>query len=111
MLHYATDLKDLKEAFKMKVVVNDKPILLIYFEEKVYDISDKCPHLGTSLDKGVVDGNTVKCKAHGTKIDVTTGEILEKPLILFIRVPSKNAKTYPVEIKNQKVFIKFPDQI
>jgi 3-phenylpropionate/trans-cinnamate dioxygenase ferredoxin component len=109
MLHYATDLKTLKEAFKMRIVVNEKPLLLVSFENQVYAIDDKCPHLGTSLDKGTLEGQHVTCKSHHAKIDVTTGDIVEKPKMLFIKVPIKKAKTYQVEIKNNKVFIHFPD--
>ena len=109
MLHYAMELKDLKEAFKMRVMVNQKPLLLIYFEDQVYALSDKCPHLGASLDKGVIDGNTVTCKAHGAKIDIKTGEIIEKAKVLLIKMPTKKAKTYPVEIKKDKIFIEFPN--
>lgn len=111
MLHFATELKDLKDVLKKKVVVNDKPILLVQFEGQIYAISDKCPHLGASLDKGTIDGPTVTCKAHHAKIDVTTGEIIDKAHILFLKMPTKKAKTYPVVIKNQKVFIEFPDQV
>jgi 3-phenylpropionate/trans-cinnamate dioxygenase ferredoxin component len=111
MLHYALELNDLKDVLKKRVVVNEKPLLLVYVENQVYAISDKCPHLGASLDKGTLDGHSVTCKAHHAKIDVKTGDIIDKAQILFIKMPTKQAKTYPVHIKNQKVFIEFPDQI
>lgn len=109
MLHYAMELKELKDVFKKRVMVNQKPLLLIYFENKVYAMSDKCPHLGTSLAKGVIEDDTVTCKAHHAKIDIKTGDIIEKAKILFLKMPTKKAKTYPVEIRNDKVFVEFPN--
>ena len=111
MLHYATELKTIKEQQKIKVIVNDKPILFVYVDEQVYAIANKCPHLGALLDKGTVDGHLVTCKAHGATFDVKTGDVIEKPRVLWIKVPCKQAKTYHVEVKNQKVYVEFPDQI
>jgi 3-phenylpropionate/trans-cinnamate dioxygenase ferredoxin component len=105
MLHFAIELKDLKESFKKRVVIHDKPLLLIYFENQVYAISDQCPHLGASLEKGSLDGRSITCKSHHAKIDFTTGEIMDKAQVLFIKMPTKQATTYPVQIKNQQVFI------
>ena len=105
MLFYATELKTLKEDGKMKVDVNQNKILLVFVEEHVYAISNKCPHLGVSLEKGTVEGATITCKAHHATFDLKTGDIIEKPRFLMIKMPSKKVKTYPVEIKNDKVFV------
>jgi 3-phenylpropionate/trans-cinnamate dioxygenase ferredoxin subunit len=109
MLHFAIELKALKESFKKRVVILDKPLLLIYFENQVYAISDKCPHLGASLEKGTLDGKTITCKSHHAKIDFTNGEIIDKAQVLFIKMPTKQATTFSVQIKNQKVYVDLPE--
>ena len=39
-----------------------------------YAIDDSCPHMGSSLGMGRLDGCIVTCRAHGLTVDVTTGQ-------------------------------------
>jgi nitrite reductase/ring-hydroxylating ferredoxin subunit len=41
--------------------------------EAVYAIDDSCPHAGSSLSGGRVQGTTVGCPAHGLKFDLVHG--------------------------------------
>ena len=94
--------------------INDTPHLFIYEShriliakkaDKIYAISDKCPHLGTSLCKGAIHDGVVTCKSHGTKINIENGQVLENAHIGFLKFPTKDAKTYPILIENNQVFV------
>ncbi|PKL01370.1 MAG: hypothetical protein CVV56_01855 [Tenericutes bacterium HGW-Tenericutes-1] len=80
-------------------------ILLALKDSKVYAIADKCPHLGTSLMKGTYDDGIVTCKSHGAKIDISTGDILEKAHLGFVKMPTKKAKMFEVTITDKKVYV------
>ncbi|HTT09837.1 MAG TPA: Rieske 2Fe-2S domain-containing protein [Burkholderiaceae bacterium] len=41
----------------------------------VYALDDSCPHAGSSLAAGVLDGPLVTCRAHGLRFDVRTGRM------------------------------------
>ena len=105
MLHYAIDLADLKKEFKKKVMIDGKPIMLLYLADKVYALHDKCTHMGASLSKGSIEGEAVKCRIHGAKFDVKTGEVVEKAHVGFIKMPTKKTVTFKTEIKEDKVFV------
>jgi len=80
-------------------------LLLALKGSKIYAIADKCPHLGTSLMKGSYDDGIVTCKSHGAKIDIVTGDILEKAHLGFVKMPTKKAKSYQVILEDNKVFV------
>ena len=101
-----TDLKTLKEAKKLKVTVGEKVLLLTLHEGNIYAMNDACPHLKASLYKGSFEEGVVTCPKHAAQIDVTTGEILEKAKILFIKMPVKKATTYETKVENDKVYVK-----
>lgn len=42
-------------------------------------ISDRCPHAGSPLASGALDGQVVTCPRHGSQFDVQTGERLRGP--------------------------------
>ncbi len=99
------DLATLKRRKKMKKTRGDTPVLLIHHEEKVYALSDRCPHRKASLYKGGFKDGIVKCPHHGAQIDIKTGEIVQKPKIAFFSVKTQAAKTYAVKIQDGKVFV------
>ena len=105
MLHYALEYNDLVKEFKKKVVVEGVPIMLALLADKVYAIQDKCTHLGGSLSKGTVENTEVKCRLHGAKFDLKTGNVLDKAHVGFIKMPTKKAQTYRTEIVDGKIFI------
>lgn len=98
----------LKQKGKMRVMVDQTPILLLFFMDKVYAISDKCPHLGISLEQGRYDAveGKVTCRGHGAKIDIRTGNIDEKAHLAIFKLPTKQAKTFEVKVENNQVYIR-----
>ena len=72
----AIDLTELPPGRSTTVTVDDRAIALFNVDGEVFATDDACPHAGSSLGWGVFEGKTVKCRAHGLRFDVTTGNIV-----------------------------------
>ena len=70
-----------------------------------FAIQQKCPHMGANLCKGTLVGGVVTCPKHSASFDVESGEALEGPFILFRRLRTKKALTYPVKLEGDSVLI------
>ena len=46
---------------------------------KIVAIENECPHLGTRLSDGQVNGRSIRCAAHGYRWDLKTGRSLQGP--------------------------------
>ena len=57
----------------ISVEIDGKRIALFNVDGQLYAIDDHCPHAGSSLGMGKLDGRIVTCRSHGMKIDVVTG--------------------------------------
>lgn len=108
MFELVGKLEELKNQFKLRVVVDQTPILLLYFMDIVYAIQDKCPHLGVSLEQGRYNPNSgnVTCRGHGATIDIRTGDITEKAHIAIFKLPTKKAKTFETKVENGLIYLK-----
>ena len=66
--------KRLTENKPQLLVVHGKRICLVKHDEQFYAVSDKCPHNGESLSKGVVNfAREVVCPWHGHQFNIKTG--------------------------------------
>lgn len=107
MFHYACDLSTLKEKKKMRVIINNRPILLVIHHELPYAVADKCPHQGFSLFTGKYENGIIGCKEHGLQIDVTTGNVTNplKAKALRMEEQDQSIKTYKTVVEDGKVMI------
>ncbi|MFL5236257.1 MAG: Rieske (2Fe-2S) protein [Rhizomicrobium sp.] len=85
-----------------KVVRKDgKQILLIFAGECVFAIANRCPHEGYPLSEGTLSpGCLLTCNWHNWKFDLRDGEAI---------VGSDPVRTYPVELRNEDIFIGLAD--
>jgi 3-phenylpropionate/trans-cinnamate dioxygenase ferredoxin subunit len=62
----------------------------------LFAIDDTCTHRGCSLGDGKLDGSTLQCACHGSRFDVTTGEV--------VRGPAEDpVRSYPVHVADGEV--------
>jgi len=91
---------------EMKIVrVGERNILLVNVAGTYYALNNRCPHLGGSLGKGVLEGSAVTCPLHGSRFDVTNGKVLHNARIAFINMKVNDAKTYPVKIEGADILV------
>jgi 3-phenylpropionate/trans-cinnamate dioxygenase ferredoxin subunit len=69
----AARLEDLPAGTGRTVTIADKSVAIFNIDGQIYAIDDTCPHAGSSLGNGKLDGRVVTCRSHGMKIDVVTG--------------------------------------
>lgn len=92
--------------------VGDENILVYRLDDGFYATQNRCTHLFASLSKGkLVDGCKVECPLHKARFDVRTGEVQDwanfPPGIQLLNKlrAEKALKTYPVEVKDDSVFV------
>lgn len=75
--------------------------------------SNRCRHLFAPLGKGKVVDGCLECPWHGARFDVRTGAMLRgpqgafKPLAGAVKgtTGSVNLKTYPVELRDEAIWL------
>lgn len=66
----------------------------------LYAIDDSCPHNGSSLAAGKLDGLMLQCPAHGLKFDIATGCMLGGSRL--------QVRSYPVSLVDGTALIRLP---
>jgi nitrite reductase/ring-hydroxylating ferredoxin subunit len=66
-------LEELRAKGMMVVPGEYCPLLVIYDEERVFALDNRCPHLGFPLHRGSVKDNILTCHWHHARFDVASG--------------------------------------
>lgn len=88
------------QADKMKMVqYKDQSICLANSAGKYYAIRNTCTHLGGPLAQGKLEDHMVECPWHGSRFDLTTGEVKRGPA----RTPER---VYEVKVEGTAILIR-----
>lgn len=87
----------LPEGTATTVEAGGKRIALFNVNGQIYATDDSCPHAGSSLGWGMLEGKMVRCRAHGLRFDVSTGNIAGES---GLRV-----STYPTRVSSGKISV------
>jgi nitrite reductase/ring-hydroxylating ferredoxin subunit len=74
--HPVVQAGDVAPGSLVGVEVDGAPVCVVRVEDGVYAFDDSCPHRGTPLTEGSLEGTTLTCSAHTWEFDVRTGELL-----------------------------------
>lgn len=66
-----------------------------------YAFSDICTHLRCSLSEGELDGTTLTCICHGSRFDVSTGEVLRGPA-------KRPVEVYAIRVQADELVVDIP---
>lgn len=81
--------------------VDGRLVILFNVDGTIRAVDDSCPHNGASLASGKLEGNMLRCPAHGLRFNLATGCTPgENPLCL---------KTFPVREVDGKLFVILED--
>ncbi|SRR5579871_3351947 len=69
----AARLDELPVGTSTTVSIDGRAVALFNVNGEIYAVDDTCPHAGSSLGNGKLEGRIVTCRSHGMKIDVVTG--------------------------------------
>jgi toluene monooxygenase system ferredoxin subunit len=67
-------VEDLWEGELTGVQLGGKKIVLLNVGGKIRAFEDRCPHLGSQLSEGDLDGGTLTCAKHLWEFDALTGK-------------------------------------
>lgn len=79
------------------VVVGDRRLAVIHSGGTFYVIDDACPHAGASLARGILEGQTVRCRIHHWSFCLKTGRYLDEDRA------SLDIASYPVRIREGQI--------
>ena len=79
------------------VTIAGKDVALFNVDGTIFAIDDSCLHHGLSLGNSPLEGKIVKCRGHGWRYDVTTGNVTH--------VPDYGVASYPVKIEDGKILV------
>ena len=95
---FICSIEDLIESIGKKFIINDTEIAVFKINSEVFAVSNICPHQQTHLIfDGFIEDEFVVCPAHGWKFNLRTGKKDSG---------SNGLQVYPVEIVDDKVFVK-----
>jgi nitrite reductase/ring-hydroxylating ferredoxin subunit len=90
---------DIPEGKMINLTSAGKEILVANVAGNYYAIGNICNHAGAELHEGELDGKEVTCPWHGSKWDVTTGNLIWFPQKL------NPAESFKVSVENDTVYV------
>lgn len=80
------------------VSLADRNVLVVNSDEGVFVADEMCTHEDARLCDGNLSGTKVKCPLHGSRFELTTGQVLDDPA-------DTNLTVYPVTVIDEAVYI------
>ncbi|MFW6126229.1 MAG: Rieske (2Fe-2S) protein [Chloroflexota bacterium] len=103
---------DLEEGRMRCVGIEGQELLVAHAGGRFYVADNKCPHMGTKLAQGKLEGTVVTCPGHGSRFDLVDGRVIEwtdwtglKLGLAKLLKPASSLKTYPVKVEGGKVLV------
>ena len=87
---------EIPEGSGLCVEVEGKRIALFRLGKAVCAIDDACPHANGPLSEGSLEGAVVECPWHGSRFNVSTGEVTRRPA-------ARGVATYVVRVTGEEV--------
>jgi 3-phenylpropionate/trans-cinnamate dioxygenase ferredoxin subunit len=94
------------------VAVKGHEILLARVGEKYYAADNRCPHMGGKLSQGKLEGNIVTCPRHGSRFDLSDGQVVSwlKSSGLISKLsralkPPRSLVIYDVKVEDNRILI------
>jgi 3-phenylpropionate/trans-cinnamate dioxygenase ferredoxin subunit len=94
----ACSLDEFREGEAVAATIDDQDVAVARDGDEVFAVEDTCSHAYVPLSEGEVEGCTVECWLHGSRVDLRTG----KPTGLPATEP---VATFPVEVRGNDVYV------
>lgn len=96
---FACKLNELKPNFPHTFEIDDRFVVVVSLDGKVYCVDDLCTHDGGTFGDGELEGNCIVCPRHGAKFDVRTGAAVCMPA-------TEDTLSHEVEIRDGDVYVR-----
>ncbi|WP_411275255.1 Rieske (2Fe-2S) protein [Daejeonella sp.] len=87
--------------FVKGIEVSGRKLCAVKTSDKIFVIQNKCPHAGADLSSGWCNNGKIVCPYHRHEFDLSTGR--------GIAGQGNYVITYPVEVRNDGIYIGFKD--
>jgi nitrite reductase/ring-hydroxylating ferredoxin subunit len=77
--HVVGTIADFPEQHGVRVVAGDRYLAVFRLGAEIFAVDDYCPHRAFPLNDGVVRGQMVQCRSHGSCFDLRTGALVRGP--------------------------------
>lgn len=89
---------ELPEGVPTAVEVEGRPVCVVRVPTGVFAFDDACPHRGTPLSLGRLEGTTLTCSAHTWEFDVTSGKLLRIRAPACLRMREARERDGAIEV-------------
>src|SRR5215469_1442646 len=69
----AGTLEELKAKGRLVVHGRHRPVLLVFADEQVFALDNRCPHMGFPLERGTVEDGILTCHWHHARFELASG--------------------------------------
>jgi len=104
-------IEELRSGTMKKVFAEGQEILLMRVGDKHFAASDRCPHMNGDLSQGKLEGTVVTCPRHGSRFDISSGQVvrwLKGGLMSKLGSALKTSKdltVYNVKVEDGKILV------
>jgi nitrite reductase/ring-hydroxylating ferredoxin subunit len=92
-------VSDILEGKMTHVTAGGKDVLLANVKGKYYATSNTCTHQGAELHEGRLNDKELTCPWHGSKWDITTGNLIRFPQKL------QPLGSYKVSVEDDSIYV------
>jgi len=90
---------ELKEGVPAVIEVEEKKVLLIRSEQRIYACGNECSHYHAPLSDGLIAGHVVTCPWHNARFDIRNGRLVAPPGL-------NGVPSYETKVENGQVWIR-----
>jgi 3-phenylpropionate/trans-cinnamate dioxygenase ferredoxin subunit len=106
------EVNQLADGAMREVTVNGHEVLIARVGDSLYAVDGRCPHMGGRLAQGRLESTVVTCPRHGSRFDVTNGNVIQwlqgSGLLSRIGTVLKSPRplmTYNVKVEHGKMLV------
>jgi NADPH-dependent 2,4-dienoyl-CoA reductase/sulfur reductase-like enzyme/nitrite reductase/ring-hydroxylating ferredoxin subunit len=90
---------ELKEGVPAVIEAEEKKVLLVRSEGRIYACGNECSHYHAPLNDGLVVGHVVTCPWHNARFDIRDGQLIAPPGL-------NGVPSYETKVENGQVWIR-----
>jgi nitrite reductase/ring-hydroxylating ferredoxin subunit/uncharacterized membrane protein len=93
--------KDLKDETPTRVVADGVAILLVKRKDRIFALTETCPHLGGPLSEGKLVGDAIQCPWHKSELALEDGHVVNGPTAFPARCFDVRVREGQIEVKRK----------
>jgi len=91
--------KSLRHDTPTKVVADGVPIVLVKRGDRIFALTETCPHLGGPLSEGKLVGDAIQCPWHASELALEDGHVVNGPTTF-------PARCFDVRVRNGQIEVR-----